>query len=57
MVSKRAGGDPGRRDAVKTAEGFLEQKALPVREVPIWKDPGSEENPRHHGRGVPISWD
>lgn len=41
MSSKRAGKDPGRRDTVKAAEGFPEQKALPVREVPIWRDPGS----------------
>lgn len=41
MSSKRAGGDPGRIDAVKAAEGFPEQKALTLREVPIWRDPGS----------------
>ena len=57
MSSKRAGGDPGRIDAVKAAEGFPKQKALTLREVPIWRDPGSYEDPRHHGRGVSVSWD
>ena len=53
MSSKRAVGEPGRRDAVKASEGFTEQKALAVHRAPIWRDPGSGEDSGHYGRGVP----